>query len=80
MPARSSFEELQYLAASYRQVLNSEGLIGFVNASYGWGRPGTAALQLLEYTTRSSRRRGRPDLSGDPLARDESDADRRSAS
>jgi hemolysin activation/secretion protein len=47
-------EELQYFAASYRQVLNSEGLTGFVNASYGFGRPGTDALQQLMYRTRST--------------------------
>jgi hemolysin activation/secretion protein len=47
-------EELQYLAASYRQVLNSEGLTGFVNASYGFGRPGTEQLRVLDYHTRST--------------------------
>ncbi len=47
-------QELQYLAATYRQVLNSEGLTGFVNASYGFGRPGTALLEMLEYKTRST--------------------------
>ncbi|MGB9369090.1 MAG: POTRA domain-containing protein [Xanthobacteraceae bacterium] len=47
-------QELQYLAASYRQVLNSEGLYGFVNASYGFGRPGTDLLRALEYKTRSA--------------------------
>jgi hemolysin activation/secretion protein len=47
-------EELQYLAASYRQVLNSEGLTGFINASYGFGRPGTDVLQSIGYRTRSA--------------------------
>ena len=47
-------QELQYLAATYRQVLNSEGLTAFVNASYGFGRPGTALLEMLEYKTRST--------------------------
>jgi hemolysin activation/secretion protein len=47
-------KELQYLAANYRQVLNSEGLTGFVNGSYGFGKPGTAQLELLEYKTRST--------------------------
>jgi hemolysin activation/secretion protein len=47
-------EELQYLAASYRQVLNSEGLTAFVNASYGFGRPGTDVLRSLDYRTRST--------------------------
>ncbi len=45
--------ELQYLAANYRQVLTSEGLTAFANASYGWGRPGTPELELLEYKTKS---------------------------
>ena len=31
-----------------------EGLTGFVNASYGFGRPGTDALQQLMYRTRST--------------------------
>jgi hemolysin activation/secretion protein len=47
-------EELQYLAATYRQVLNSEGLTGFINASYGFGRPGTDFLRAIEYRTRST--------------------------
>ena len=40
------FAELQFISANYRQVLNSEGLTAFANASYGVGRPGTAALQF----------------------------------
>src|SRR6476659_10158746 len=47
-------EELQYLAASYRQVLTSEGLTGFINASYGFGRPGGDLLRTLDYRTRST--------------------------
>jgi hemolysin activation/secretion protein len=47
-------EELQYVAANYRQVLTSEGLTAFANASYGAGRPGTDALRLLDYRSRSS--------------------------
>jgi hemolysin activation/secretion protein len=47
-------EELQFLSASYRQVLTSEGLTAFATASYGVGRPGTALLNLLDYRTRSS--------------------------
>src|ERR1043165_2805211 len=47
-------EELQYLAASYKQVLNSEGLTGFINASHGFGRPGTDALRSIDYRTRST--------------------------
>jgi hemolysin activation/secretion protein len=48
------FEELQYVSAAYRQVLTSEGLTGFANASYSWGRPGTLELELLNYKTRST--------------------------
>jgi hemolysin activation/secretion protein len=47
-------EELQFLAASYRQVLNSEGLTAFINASHGFGRPGTEVLRAIDYRTRSS--------------------------
>ncbi len=47
-------EELQYIQATYRQVLNSEGLTFFANASYGIGTPGTALLRSLDYRTRSS--------------------------
>src|SRR5262249_3884549 len=46
--------ELQYLAGSYRQVLNSEGLTFFANASNSRGKPGTPDLRLLEYKTRSN--------------------------
>ena len=45
--------ELQYYAAGYRQVLTGEGLTYFANASYGFGRPGTEELEILEYQTRS---------------------------
>ena len=50
----ASPKELQYVAATYRQVLTSEGLTGFLNASYAWGHPGTADLELLMFGTRSS--------------------------
>ncbi len=46
--------ELQYYAANYRQVLTSEGLTAFINASYGYGRPGTVELELLNYRTKSA--------------------------
>ena len=46
--------ELQYLAGSYRQVLTSEGLTAFVNGSYSWGKPGTAALEALDYKSNSA--------------------------
>ena len=46
--------ELQYAAASYRQVLNSEGFTVFANASYSWGKPGTPELELLNYKTRTT--------------------------
>jgi hemolysin activation/secretion protein len=45
--------ELQYFGANYRQVLNSEGLTAFINGSYGYGRPGTVELELLNYRTKS---------------------------
>ena len=45
--------ELQYLSGSYRQVLNSEGLSFFANASNSRGRPGTPDLRLLDYKTNS---------------------------
>jgi hemolysin activation/secretion protein len=47
-------KELQYVSGAYRQVLNSEGLTLFANASYSWGRPGTFDLQLIDYRTRST--------------------------
>ena len=47
-------EELQYVAANYRQVLTSEGLFAFASASYAVGRPGTDVLRLLDYRSRSS--------------------------
>ncbi len=47
-------EELQYIQAAYRQVLSSEGLTFFANASYGIGTPGTALLRSLDYRTRSA--------------------------
>jgi hemolysin activation/secretion protein len=45
--------ELTYYGATYRQVLTSDGLTAFANASYAFGRPGTPELELLEYQTRS---------------------------
>ena len=48
------FQELQYFAANWRQVLNAEGLYAFVNASYGYGRPGTDVLQALAFRTAST--------------------------
>ena len=45
--------ELQYLALAYRQVLTPEGFTLFATASNSRGRPGTPALQLLEYKTNS---------------------------
>jgi hemolysin activation/secretion protein len=47
-------KEMQYVAASYRQVLTPEGLTLFGNASYGPGRPGTFLLETLDYRTRST--------------------------
>ncbi|HZD28466.1 MAG TPA: POTRA domain-containing protein [Xanthobacteraceae bacterium] len=55
LTAAGAFEtrELQYYAANYRQVLTPEGLTYFATASYGFGRPGTEELEILEYRTRS---------------------------
>jgi hemolysin activation/secretion protein len=47
-------EELQFILFGYRQVLNSEGLTFFANASYGIGTPGTDLLRSLDYRTRSA--------------------------
>lgn len=52
--ATTKLKELEYFSANYRQVLTSEGLTAFVNGSYGWGRPGTATLELLQYKTRTN--------------------------
>jgi hemolysin activation/secretion protein len=45
--------QLTYYGLTYRQVLTSEGLTAFANASYGYGRPGTVELELLNYRTKS---------------------------
>jgi hemolysin activation/secretion protein len=46
-------QELNYVSAAYRQVLTAEGLAAFVNVSYGFGHPGTAQLELLNYKTKT---------------------------
>lgn len=46
--------ELQYYSLFYRQVLNSEGLTFFADGSNTGGRPGTAALELLDYRTKGN--------------------------
>ena len=48
------FKELQYTALGWRQVLNSEGLTAFANASHSWSYPGTTELESLEFKTRST--------------------------
>jgi hemolysin activation/secretion protein len=45
--------ELQYYYGSYRQVLNSEGLTAFINASYSPSKPGLPVDPVLDYKTRS---------------------------
>jgi hemolysin activation/secretion protein len=45
--------ELNYAAAGYRQVVTSEGLAALVNASYGFGKPGTSQLELLSFKTKT---------------------------
>src|ERR1019366_3951899 len=47
-------EELKYIYGQYSQVLNAEGLLFFVDGSTGYGRPGTADLQNLDYRTMSN--------------------------
>jgi len=47
-------QELEFFALNYRQVLTSEGLFAFVNASYGYGNPGTEPLQLINFKTKST--------------------------
>ncbi|MBV8838852.1 MAG: ShlB/FhaC/HecB family hemolysin secretion/activation protein, partial [Alphaproteobacteria bacterium] len=48
------FEQLQFLQASYRQVLTSEGLTFFANASEGVGKPNIPFNPFLQnYNTRS---------------------------
>jgi hemolysin activation/secretion protein len=47
-------EELKYIYGQYSQVLNAEGLLFFVDASDGWGRPGTPELQQFNYRTKST--------------------------
>lgn len=46
-------EELQYAAVAYRQVLTSEGLTFNADVSYSWGEPGTAELEVLEFSSES---------------------------
>ena len=46
-------KELQYFYGGYRQVLNSEGLTAFVNASYSPSKPGLPVDPVLDYKTRS---------------------------
>jgi hemolysin activation/secretion protein len=50
----SPLKQLQYLSGYYKQVLTSEGLTAFVDGSYSWGRPGTQALEVLDFATRST--------------------------
>jgi len=45
------FPELHYAALTYKQVLTSEGLTFFADASDSWGTPGTVPLELLQYRT-----------------------------
>jgi len=45
--------ELNYIAANYKQVLTAEGLAAFVNVSDGFGKPGTAQLEMLQYKTKT---------------------------
>jgi hemolysin activation/secretion protein len=49
----SRTRELQYFYGQYSQVLTSEGLVFFADASDGFGRPGTPELVAFNYRTRS---------------------------
>jgi hemolysin activation/secretion protein len=44
-------KELNYAALGYKQVLTSEGLTFFADASDSWGTPGTAQLEQFLYRT-----------------------------
>jgi hemolysin activation/secretion protein len=44
-------EELKYFYGQYSQVLNPEGLLWSIDASSGYGRPGTDLLRALDYRT-----------------------------
>jgi hemolysin activation/secretion protein len=46
-------QELEYYAANWRQVLTSEGLVAFINSSYGWGHPDVPTLKDFDFKTRS---------------------------
>lgn len=46
-------KELHYLALAARRVLSAEGLTAFADASYSWGRPGTATLEALDFASNS---------------------------
>jgi len=45
------FQELNYAAASYKQVLTPDGLAVFADFSDAWGKPGTVQLETLQYRT-----------------------------
>lgn len=47
------FREMQFVSGRYTQVLTSEGATASFNVSYSLGEPGTAALQALDFQTRS---------------------------
>lgn len=46
-------KELTYAALAYRQVLNSEGVFAFADASYSRGEPGTDELEAVEFASTS---------------------------
>jgi len=52
--ATAHLQELEYFAVNYRQVLTAEGLYAFFNASHGFGHPGTAVFELLNFKTHSN--------------------------
>lgn len=46
-------KELQYYAVSAKKVINAEGLFAFATFSTGFGKPGTATLETLQFKTKS---------------------------
>lgn len=50
----SPLSELQFVAPSWRQVLSSEGLTFFANASYSWGYPAVPLPEVLKLRTYSN--------------------------
>jgi hemolysin activation/secretion protein len=50
----SPLSELQFVAPTWRHVLNAEGLTAFINGSYAWGYPQTGLPDVIKLRTRST--------------------------